>query len=328
MNIKKASMRDIAHKLNISVVSVSKAINNQSGVSDDLRQKILDEAFRIGYISLRREPSALSKKLAYVTSKRFAFEGEVFFTQIFYYLNELCNAKEIALSLFTVNKDDEGKLGIPAVINAGNFDGVFVGGEISELYVHSLQNLDLPVVCIDFYKSDVDVDYIIMDNFYASYSATMYLIKSGHSRIGYVRNPISDASYLDRFFGCQKALFQQKLEFRPDWRLISTDSLELPAEMPTAFVCDNDTIAISLMKVLSKNNYAVPEDVSVIGFDDIETSKNQKPPLTTVEISRSLFAEKAFERMMNRISDRSAPFQRVLLDTKLIVRESVKNISK
>jgi len=321
-------MKDIAQKLNISVVSVSKAINNQDGVSDELRERVLDEAYRLGYISQRREPAERIQKFAYITSKRFMTEGELFFTQIFYYLSELCNEGGYTLSLFAVGKEEEGKLMISPSINSANVDGVFLGGELSEQYVHSLRNLDLPMVCIDFYKSEIESDCIIVDNFYAGYRTTTYLLNNGHTRVGYVGHPIVDASLLDRFFGYRKALFQRGCEYREDWHLTFSEDTVLPSELPTAFVCDNDATAIPFMKLLIEKGYGVPQDVSIVSFDNLETSKNQRPSLTTVDINRALFAEKALERMLERMANRKAPYQRVLLDARLVVRESVRDLTR
>ena len=326
MNGKKVSMKQIAEALDISIVSVSKAINNQSGISEELRKRILDTAYELGYIAQKRENNVQVSKFAYVTPKRFIFEAELFYTQIFYHLNEKCIENGISLTLFVVTPENESQLSIPALLNSSAFDGMFISGEMSDPYIFALRNLDIPALCIDFYKPDMPLDCVVFDNFFAGYHATAHLIQNGHRQIGFVTHPSLGTSIADRMFGYSKALFQYSLENRPEWNLVFTDGLTLPETLPTAFVCHNDVTAQEFMKLLEAAGKKVPEDVSIISFDNLETSQVCNPPLTTVDINREICAQKAFEQMLNRINNYEEEYQRIIIDSTMVLRDSVKKL--
>ena len=325
---KNVSMKDIASNLDVSIVSVSKAINNKDGVSDDLRRKILDTAYEMGYIAQKRDSADTILKIAYITPKKFYFETEQFYSQIFYHINEKCVQENKMLSFIIVNPEDERRLLMPPIISGDHFDGIFIGGEMSDQYIYSLSDLDIPAVCIDFYKPDMKMDCVIIDNFYAGYNAATYLIRKGHGRIGFVGHSVQTTSILDRFFGYRKALYQYDIEFKNEWHLIHMDDMILPTELPTAFVCHNDETAVAFIKQLNDHGFDVPGDISIISFDNLDISKKSEPPLTTVDINRERFAEKAFSQLGNRMNDRKQPYQRVTLDICLIERSSTRDFKK
>ena len=324
---KKVSMNDIAKKLGISVVSVSKAVNSQSGIGDDLRRRVLDMALEMGYILPKRKFGGSMLKFAYFMPQRYNFESELFYTQLFYYLNETCAQNNIVLSLFVIAAEDERRLTLPALINTIRFDGIFIGGEITAEYINVLRQIGIPVVCVDFYKSGVDIDCVVVDNYYASFRATDYLIQNGHGRIGFLSHPYRTSSVTDRFFGFQRALCEHDLPYNGEWFLTISENPPLPADMPTAFVCHNDVSALLFARILKKSGLSIPDDVSVVSFDNLEMGVSGEPSLTTVNVDRKVFAEKAFELMMERLRNQIMPVQRVYVDTSLVVRNSVKNLN-
>ncbi|MCL2461362.1 MAG: LacI family DNA-binding transcriptional regulator [Defluviitaleaceae bacterium] len=326
MNRKKVSMNDIAEKLDISVVSVSKAINYQSGISEELRRRILDTAFEMGYSAPKKRSGGDMLKFAYFIPQKYAFESELFYTQLFYYLNEICAQNNIVLSLFVIGAEDEKKTAVPPLMNSIRFDGIFIGGEVTAEYVNTLRQFGIPVVCIDFYTSGIDIDSVVVDNFYASFRATDCLIQNGHVKIGFLSHPDRTSSITDRFFGFQRALYQHGLHYNRDWLLNVSDSMALPDDMPTAFVCHNDTSALLFARILMKSGLNVPDDISLVSFDNLEIGAGGDISLTTVDLNRRTFAEKAFELMTARLQNQALPVQRLYVDTSIVTRASVKNL--
>lgn len=332
----KVTMQQIADALGISKVSVSKAIKHQDGVGPELRQKILEVASEMGYVYKPKATEIHSKalKFAFFTPKRYFFENENFYSQIFYCLNKQCSQHRSALSIFIINAEDEKNLTIPAMFSEESFDGIFIGGEMDTSYIQSLLHFNIPIILIDFYKPMLDLDCILVDNFYIGYQATTYLIHNGHTTIGFVGNPSQASSIIDRFYGYSKALAEHHLSHHPEWHLINndastglyTENFDLPEQLPSAFVCFCDMAAFYLIKKLNGMAIHVPDDISVISFDNTEISQNCNPALTTVDISKRQLAEAAFSHMILRLEDPQGAKQRVIVSTQIKIRDSVRNI--
>ena len=335
MKNKKISMQVIADKLGITKVSVSKVLNNQPGVGDELRRKVIETAQELGYLNDKKSTADRLNRFAFIVPKRFFLENENFYTTIYYYLNKECLANKIDLSLFVINLSEEKKLLIPPSLNKDNYDGVFLGGEIDEAYLFALANLNIPTVSIDFYKPNMNIDCILTDNFYISYSATTYLLENGHRKVGFVGDPRQTSSIMDRFFGFQKALAQYNLPYSDAWNIVNNDpatglyylDFELPSDLPSAFICHCDMAAYFLMQKLQSKGFIIPEDISIVSFDNTEMSKICNPPLTTIEINKKEFAIKAFQQMLERIEHKDLPPQRIYIHTEMIKRNSVKTLT-
>ncbi|MDP4147211.1 MAG: LacI family DNA-binding transcriptional regulator [Bacillota bacterium] len=335
MNKKKVTMQTIADYLGITKVTVSKALNNQPGVSNDLKKHIWEVSKKLGYS--KKESLKLmneEKQLAFLISKRFFLENDNFYSQIYYYLNKECVKKNIDLNLYIINSLDEDNLVLPFSFRKNNLDGIFLAGEFTSQYMDSIVKLNIPVIAIDFYNYYIKTDCVITDNFYASYLATTYLIENGHKNIGFVGDPNYTSSVLDRFYGYLKAIRQKGLEYNEEWNIINNDTngayildYSLPNTLPTAFLCHCDMAAWNILQKLKIQGISVPEQISLISFDNTELSKNCIPPLTTINISKQEFAYKSLNQLLWRINNRTSEPQRIYLTTQLIERNSVLTIN-
>lgn len=330
----KVTMDYIAKEMNVTKSTVSKALNNQPGVSEELRSSIVNFAQGLEYKNSIKSATYKMQKLAYIVPKRFFFENEIFYTIVYYYLNKICLDNGINLSIFIVNSEEERSLIVPQFLTSSNFDGIFVAGEIKDEYLAKLQNIKIPIVYIGFYNYDVENDCIIVDDIRTSYLLTEYLIKAGHKSIGYVGEYASTSSYMDRYLGYRKALIRHKLPYDENMTFYITSPMdfhytldfELPGTLPTAFICQNDMDAHFLIEKLSSKGYKVPNDISVASFDNSKIAEKQDPQLTSVDIDKEEFARMAFERMSQKIKDPSVPVQRFYAKTHIVVRDSVKTI--
>jgi len=335
MKSKRVSMQTIADKLNISRVTVFKALNNQPGVSSELREKIIRLCYELGYDKCTVNLKG-SCNLAYIVPKRYFLENENFYSSIYYYLNKECQKEEIQLSLFIIDAHSEENCILPAQIQANQFSGLLIGGEMNLPFLNALAETKLPIVFIDFYISGFKSDCIIVDNYYMGYVATNYLINNGHKEIGFLGDPKQTTSISDRFFGYLKALMENDLEYNKDWHLVNNDKntglyhldFDLPDKLPTAFICHCDMAAYFLIQKFAAYRIKVPDDVSVISFDNTQLSQDCNPPLTTIDISKKEFARKALLQMKTRLSEPDLPFQRGYIQTRLIERATVKKLTE
>lgn len=331
---KKVTMQDIADKLGITKVSVSKAINNQPGISAELRKQILSTAKQSGYIKTKHTKEVKKYNLAIVCPKRFFLDDESFYTTIYYYINKRCSEEGHTLSCFVISQSDEMAGKLPDQLTENYFDGIFISGEFHKNFLSQLVNISCSKVAIDFYRPEFQMDSIIVDNFVAGQEATDYLIQKGHKDIGFVGNILGTSSICDRYFGYLKALSLNMLTIREDWHIINGDCLTglytpeapLPQELPTAFVCHCDKAALVLMQQLRSRGVSVPEQVSIISFDNTSVCELLSPRLTSVEIDRQQIAYSSIDRMFHNIQHPEAAPQKIYLGSHLIERDSVRSL--
>jgi len=329
---KRITLQDIADYFNITRVSVSKAINNQPGVSEELRKKILDFAFKSGYTKANGQNIIKANSFAFIVQHRFFMENDNYYSAIFNHLNTLCQTKGKRLQLFVVEHEaiDNSMLN---QINKNSVDGIFIGGEICEKILHMLMNLGIPIVYIDFHNHRINHDSVLVDNFNISFIATNYLIDRGHTEIGFVGNSFTNV--MDRYYGYRKALNANNIDFREEWVLSNYNEqtgyyildFVLPKKMPTAFVCHCDMSAYFLIHKLASMDLKVPDHISIISFDNTLLAETCSPPLTSVNISKKEFAVSAYNMMNSRILHPKNEARQMFINTEIFERDSVKNLS-
>lgn len=202
--------------------------------------------------------------------------------------------------------------------------------------LRQLQNDSLPVVLIDRYIPDLNLDYVASDNLGGGYRATEHLIILGHSRIGFAYSDttgLQTTSVRDRWLGYRKALQEYGLPY--DNQLVFADlPLPLPASpnayddlvrlegRPGAIFAVNDTVALGLLQAAQRQGVRVPEDLALVGFDDLSFAPYLTPPLTTVAQPRVEIGIRATNLLINRIEGQVGPYQHIELPANLIVRAS------
>jgi LacI family transcriptional regulator len=334
VNAKKITMQSIADELGISKVSVSKALNNQPGVSQKLKDTIFNKAKEVGYTRTRRRESYREvSQLGLLVSHRFFFENEQFYSKIYLFLHQACTRRKIGLYLHVINENEDIEQLFASFIRAHNFDGLFLTGDLDDAFLSMLSDQSFAVVAVDFYKANMPIDSVVIDNYYASLLATSYLIEKGHTEIGFLGNPKSTSSVSDRFYGYLKALNQNDIEYRKEWHIAEnyeagmfTHKFSLPSPLPTSFVCHCDSAAYQLMLILRGQRLNIPQEISLIAFDNTDTSHKSDPQITTIDIDKREIAHKALTQMIWRINNPLEDPQRVELNTHLIERQTVRSI--
>lgn len=330
----KTTMQDIADKLNISKVSVSKALNNQKGVSEELRMQIIALAAKMGYQS--QYPKTQERlRFAFTVSKYFFLDTDAFYSEMFYYFNKYCVSNGHSVVLMIVNAADQRQGRLPPQFSQDKFDGIAVAGEMPGHFLKKLAELNLPMVLMDFESDAVSCNMLLTDNYYWGYNATNYLIKKGHSKIGFVGPVGFTESITDRYFGYRRALMLSGLKHDKNWILVNNDTtsglyqthITLPAEMPTAFVCHCDMAAHYLLRTLETAGLSCPEDISLVSFDNTKLAQITTPPLTTVNINVGLFARHAMELLCQSYQNSSLEGMRVYMPSNLVENQSVKALA-
>lgn len=327
----KVTLESIAIKMGVSTVAVFKALNNQKGVSEPLRKKIKAYAKTVGYVNKSSKIGITKKRfLFFIRQDFFLTPSEQFYSTIFYFLSAECNQTNSILQVAFI-EEDQTILKINAVISTFKPDGIFFAGEVGEKIIKEFSGHAIPTVFIDYYSPIYACNYLFVDNYQMSYMLTKYLIQKGHKRIGFIGDIGATNSIADRYFGYLKALKEEKLEVNQAWHINEnierrSDLLSLPSTSakPTAFVCHCDSAAQRLYAMLAMANLRIPDDVSVVSFDNTNLCDSLMPKLTSIGLHKDSAAKKAFNVMAEAL--KSKKISVVQVKAHLVERDSVKTI--
>ncbi|MBQ8166194.1 MAG: LacI family DNA-binding transcriptional regulator [Lachnospiraceae bacterium] len=336
--MKKVTMSDIANELGVSTVSVSKALSGREGVSDEVRAQIKQKAEEMGYrynSIAKSMKEGLSDNIGVLVSERF-FSDNAFYSDLYQKIVREFSKLNYSCILEILSRDDEKNCVMPNMIINNKVDGLVILGQMKSKYINKLLEIGIPYIFMDFYDEHNAVDSVVSDSVYGSYLLTDYLIKKGHKKIGFVGDIYATSSILDRYIGYYKALVQNHLEINPEWVICDRDDygdyvymcdLE---NMPEAFVCNCDEAAYTFVGQLKEKGYKVPEDVSVVGFDDFIYARLCDPMLTTFKIDLDMMSEEAANAMIKKIQNRDYRIGRKVISGEIIIRDSVidKNIEE
>lgn len=323
-------MSDIAKALNVSTVTVSKALSDKEGVGEELRQKIKDKAQEMGY-----KISSVSKamrtgrqnNIGILIAERFLEEDSYYWSLYQNLLVELSKKGYFGI-LEIVDAKHEKEMITPRVILENKVDAIIVVGQLKRSYLrHIVTESGEKIMFLDFYDLELPVSSVIADNYNGGYALTRYLIKQGHQDIVYLGDISATTSIMDRGMGYFKAMLDYKLNLRTKWYISDRNEEgfliepKLPEVMPTAFVCNSDLAARKLHKVLLEKGYRVPEDVSLVGFDNFPNDHYQIG-ITTMEVGRDKLAKSAV-KVIDNILSRSNTIEKINLVVKLVEKQSV-----
>ncbi|MEJ6952004.1 LacI family DNA-binding transcriptional regulator [Natronospora cellulosivora (SeqCode)] len=334
-----SNIYDIAKIAGVSIATVSKVINDRHDVSDETKKRIRKIMQENNYI-----PNSVARSL---TTNQSGSIGIIFN----YYHEEGLNNMFFQEVLFGAEKV-MGKAGYDYVYFSdqkwhdtyaydylGKCKNRMVDGAIL-LGIHKDENMsrllesNLPVVLIDLEYSNETTSYVSSDNERGAYQALDYLYDLGHKKIGMIMGPRGIGPADIRLKGFTKALQNKNLKYNEEW-IIEADFEEKYAykamqrilsqsDRPTAIFCQADVIAIAAIKAIRDAGLNVPDDFSIIGFDDIEVSKYITPSLTTVSQNTYQLGENAAEMLLKMIKSPKKRISPVILPSRLVKRNSCK----
>ena len=357
-SLKSVTLKDIAERAKVSQSVVSTVLNDrQNGifVSEGTRQNVLAAAANLGYAARpralppvrkpgRRESTeAQSHLVGVLLGRRF---GGSLFTDIFYGINETLAAREyhpLMLDTYadTYQKAAEKEAECLRYAQSSGFAGVVLWHEGGPANVDLIQSLrrDMPVVAIDRRVPGVALDFVGTDNFGGAYQATRHLIALGHTRIAHLTQMETTEAAADRLRGYQQALRDSGLEFNPRNLILLRDggrrldpvqmqTLFTGRETPTAVFLLADYWAPSLVAELRRLSLSVPEDVALVGFDDVVPLGLDDLGLSTMAQDFSGIGKTAGELILRRLADPQADYTDLVFPAHLIVRHSSLGFSK
>lgn len=338
---KSPSLRDVARRANVSLGTASRALNNKNNVLPETRSRVLRAASELGYKLQFRVPASVSTKLNTigVIIKRDPVETsriDPFNYGLLCGIEEECQRLGISMMYSTIPVDEfSHATGTSPVLEEVAVDGlVIVGAIISKPSLIDILPHDIPIVFVDACAYSGDFDSVLIDNFEGAYRIVSYLIEQGHTRIGLIGSStqsVEHPSIRDRRRGYLQALKDKGIErsYIPESSLHSpvacAAAQQLLTESPeiTAIFACNDQIAGDIIPLAERLGRHVPGDLSVAGFDDIDVAARVTPPLTTVQVDRSLMGTLAVRRLYDRATTLNRVPVQTIVGTRLIARQSV-----
>lgn len=339
---KKVTIKDVASHANASMSTVSIVVNGKGYVSDEKRKEILNSINELGYVpstSARNLASNRTNNIGFILRESHFTLSEPFYTRIFLGTEFESKNYNYYVLLATVTDDYQKGVDTPRLLKERNVDGIIIAGKVSKDLLKEVEDSGIPFVVVDYqYKS---YPSIMVDNLNAGIEAVRHLIEKGHSEIAFVGADPNHPSISARFEGYQLAML--KAGIKDTSNLVFMDE-GLPTlktgfkqakmmfeteEKPTAVFCANDAMALGLLKYAEQNKIKVPEDLSVIGFDDVEGASFSSPKLSTVRVFKEQIGELALSHLSEIIedtTDKKSKYERsnhmLTVPTELVIRES------
>lgn len=331
---KSVRMSDIAAKMQVSTVTVSKALAGKDGVSEELRREILEMAEKMGYQrkeTKTRETAEESLTIGIVTSKRYIEKGHSFYWTLYErILAYLSGCGHIGI-LEIVSEEAEEQLLVPRLVQEGRIDGMIVMGAFSDAYRSTLAAENMPLTALDSFDGKFQQDSVISDGYYGMYTMTNYLLQLGHRDIVFVGTLGATSSITDRYYGYCRAMLEAGVPVTEQSVLPDREadgmlhlSLDIFGKLPTAFACNCDITAYTLLNTLKEHGIRVPEDVSVVGFDNFILSELAVPQITTYAVDVDRMAEESVLQVIRRIRNPAAPIRHSVVSGSVLIRDSVR----
>lgn len=331
------TIRDVALSAGVSVTTVSHVINRTRFVAPETEARV-----RLAMEALNYRPNTLARSLRLGETKTIGLilpdSSNPFFAESARLLEEAAFQQSYSLILCNSNGDPEKERRYTEVLFNKQVDGIiFMASGDDAPSVQELVARKLPVVVVDRMPENLDVDAVVTDNFQSGYLATRYLLDQGHRRIGLIRGPSHLTPSAQRVAGYLRALEEAGIpaeaqlqvagDFHPEsgYRAAAI-LLQLP-NRPTALFACNDLMAIGALRAIREAGLSIPEDLSLIGHDNIELASYIQPGLTTVAQPISHLAETSIRLLLERIRQPEEKHQRIILPNHLIIRQSTRSIA-
>lgn len=331
----KVNIKQISEATGFSPATISNALNHKRGVNKETAETIFRTAKELGYIS-----DVGITKIKFVMYQR---NGQIindtpFFTLMINGAERACmeagyDMIMVHLDRFSADYEEQ----VEALANDSQSALVLLGTEVIGEDLKPFYGTKCSLVTLDFVTPDMRFDGVAINNEDSFYMATKYLIEMGHSDIGYLSGKFRIRAFRLRNRGYQKAMNGAGLMIKPEFRVpLSTTMegayqdmnayLETAPKLPSAYIADNDMIALGAMRALQEHRIKIPEDVSIIGFDDLPYSEICSPRLTSIRVPKEEMGRLAIGRLINSMNNDNGIRIKTEVSTEFIIRDSVKRL--
>jgi LacI family transcriptional regulator len=360
------TITDVANRAEVSLGTASRALNNHPKVEIKLRQRVLNAAKELGYVHRSRpasgtlleamnpgvltepvksgkinllNPEKKIRHLAFCCRTGIAPDNSPddnnYFSLVLHGAEAECRKRNLQLTYRLIEDDVKELEHARVMLNDSEVDALILVNFIDHELVRGLLELEKPTVLVDHFFPDLPLDVVMNDSYEGALQAVQYLLANGHRRIAFV-NGLPHHTIQRRLDAYLRAQEIAGLAINPNWILpgdLTVRGGQLAGEEflrrgldCTAVFCANDSTAFGFMQVMAHNNVRIPQDISVMGFDDVAAASFIWPPLTTVEANASMLGQLAVHRLLERTNYPYLPVTRTLVHTELVIRSSVASL--
>jgi LacI family transcriptional regulator/LacI family repressor for deo operon, udp, cdd, tsx, nupC, and nupG len=329
-----ASMNDVAKKAGVSIATISRVLNNNGNVNDVTRTKIL-KAIK----DLKYQPSRVAKRLRSKSISGNLFGVLIpdienpFYVDVLRGIEEAAYNNNSAIIVCNFGQDEKKEKLYLDILQSEAIDGLIAApASEDDPQLKRMLKDGLPIVCVDRGLKGIDVDVVLVDNVTGAFNAVDYLAKSGYKRIAYIAGLPTVPSSLLRERGYRNALASNGIDFNEELVkfgnskhesgvTLCNELLELP-NPPDAIFTGNNLITLGALETIHKRRLKIPEDIAIIGFDDMYWSSSLNPPLTAVRQPAFEIGKRAMELLIHRIKEPERSCIQMTLNTELMKRSS------
>jgi LacI family transcriptional regulator len=322
----------------VSPATVSIVLNNKKGVGEETRKHVLSVLEEYNY-TLPKKSNSSPKNilfLKYIKNGMIVEENSGFISTIMDSIENDCRSQGYNLSIINSENCLEETL---QHIEYDNYEGIIVlGTELEPFTYPLLEKIPIPFLVIDNVMPNFDCNCVVINNRELVYHAVSYLASLGHKDIAYLRSNMSIQNFDERtqaFYDCCNTLH---MNFEPEHEFLLTPTLlgaydsmkaylSKGAHLPSCAFADNDTIAIGAMKAIKEFHYKIPNDISIIGFDDIHFAAASSPALTTINVPKKTIGSIALRQLHYSIEDPSFHNIKICVGGTLVIRHSTKEFN-
>lgn len=334
-----ATIKDVARMAGVSTTTVSHVINKTRFVAEATQKKVLAAVEDLNYA-----PSAVARSLKCNTTKTIGMlvtkSTNPFFAEVVHGVEEFCYGAGYTLILCNTEGNLTKQRDYLRMLAEKRVDGLLVMcSDLDEQLLELLERQkDTPMVIMDWGPESPHTDQIQDNAKLGGYVATKFFIEHGHKAIGCLTGHSEKTACRERLQGFRKAMGEADLNVNEDWILEGDFECESAVaaakkfiameERPTAIFCFNDIMAMAMISTFQQAGINVPEDISIIGYDNIDLAPYFSPPLTTIHQPKRRLGKSAVEILMHRVKDKDHATQVFEMVPELVIRNSVKNLTK
>jgi LacI family transcriptional regulator len=332
------TIKDIARHLQVSATTVSNALNGKPGVGEAVRKRILDLAEDMGY-----QPNYFAKGLVSRQSHAIGLVitniADPFYPKLALGVQEQADRFGYSMMLFNTNHSMTNEKKIIQTLGSKGVDGVILGTvQQDDPNIELLDDLKIPYVLVNRLilnpKRASRIDSVSLDNYGGSYKATTHLCRLGHTKIAIIAGDMQSSTAIMRTQGARDALTEFGVSVPPDWFVEcgyteknaydATRRILKQKERPTAFLAQDDNMALGVRQAAFESGFKIPEDIALVGFNNISLSSLTGIELTTVDQDQYAMGMTAAEMLIHKLqqSDRPGISNAVVLATELVIRKS------
>ena len=334
------TIKEIAKLADVSAATVSMVLNDKEGISPVTRERVLKIAKDKGY-SFSKKSNAAKGNLQLTIYKKHSkvVNDTPFFQTLIEGIESEARHNSYKLNITYISSHSD----ITSVMSDAkkhSVDGMLLlGTEMEEEDFVKFLNFDIPILLLDSNFVDVNSNSVVIDNVSGTYKGTKYFIEKGHTQIGYLKSSISIQNFKERFEGYRKALNEHQIEFDPGYVIPLMPNMDGAYKdmkaylagkpnLATAYIADNDLIAMGAIKAIKELSINIPDQVSIIGFDDMPFSMMVEPALTTISVDKKFFGRLAVDNLIDIIQGKNRSFFKTVLGVDLVERKSVRDLNK